>query len=87
MLDSFFYPISKCLATHLFDHRFFVVVVVNGAPRALIAKTKNNQSQVLKPINTFKRSYILASCVGTNGRAGAQDLKPPLLNHATSYVN
>ena len=39
MLDSFC-RIPKCLTTHLSYHRFFV----NGVLRALIAKTKSNQS-------------------------------------------
>ena len=29
----------------------------------------------------------LASCPGTDGRIGVGGLKPPLLNHATSFAN
>jgi hypothetical protein len=57
-----FSPIAKCLTTHLSNP----LDSINGASHALIAKTKNNQSQ--GPEATF---YILASSLGTHGRVGA----------------
>ena len=41
-------------------------VFVNGAPRALIAQTKSNQSQRREGLG----SYILASILRTDGREG-----------------
>ena len=58
---------------------------VNEAPRALIAKTKATNHNNMR--QHFQRYYILASCLGTDGRVGAFSLKPPLLSYATLFAN
>ena len=66
MLDIFC-PIPKCLTTHLSYHRVFV----NGALRALIAKTKSNKSQGREA--TFLK--VLHSCLISRYRWEGRCLK------------
>ena len=54
------------------------LVFVNEAPRALIAKSKK-QPITRAGGDTFKKSYILASCLSTNGRVGVLRLKASTL--------
>jgi hypothetical protein len=59
-------------------------VFVNEAPRALIAKTKSNQSQG-REATLLK---VLYSCLMSMGGSVLEaKRKPPLLNHATSFAN
>ena len=60
-------------------------VFIDGAPRALVAKTKSNQSQGWEA--SLLKVPLSALCLGTDGRVGAWGLKPPLLSHATSFAN
>jgi hypothetical protein len=58
---------------------------VKGAPRALIAKIKSNQSQGREVI--LLKVLHSSSCLGIDRRVGAQGLNSPLVNHAMSFVN
>ena len=81
MLDSFC-PIPKCLSTHLSYHRFLVIELLIVPSQLRLRPTNHKDMR-----QHFQRSYILASCLGTDGRIGAWGLKPPLLNHATLFAN
>ena len=64
MLDSFC-PIPKCITTHLTINFF-----VNGAPCALIVKTKSNQLQGLEA--TLLKVLHSSSSLGTDGKVGVE---------------
>ena len=71
-----------CSYTHLSYHWFLLMKLL--VPSQLRLKATNHKSGR----QHFQRSYILASCLGTDGRVGSFiSLKPPLLNHATSFAN
>ena len=77
MLDSFLSHPQMPYYSSILPWFFFV----KGAPCALRAKTKRNQSQEREA--TLLGSYILE----TDGKVGAWGLKHPLINHATPFAN
>ena len=80
MLESFC-PIPKMP----FLSSIIPTVFVNGVPRALVAKTKSNQSQEWEATIL----EVLCSCFMSRYRweGRAWGLKPPLLSHAKSFAN
>ena len=80
MLDSFC-PIPECMTTHLSYHRFLLMELLVLSQLRLKATNRKSGRQ------HFQKSYVLASCLGTDGRVGAEGSKPPLLNHAMSFAN
>ena len=70
----------SCIIVSIMENNVVILplVFVSGAPRALIAKTKNNHPQWAGG-NTFKGPTFLVSCLCTDGRwVGVLGLKPPL---------
>ena len=65
---GYFCPIPKCLMTHLSYHWFFFV---NGAPRALKAKTNKSDQSGERETTLLEVLHSCLMSIGTDGRVGA----------------